>query len=185
MIAKLLIDSGAEVTKKNRCGTTPLMIAANRGFESLVRHFIAAGEDPTDEDWEFGCSAVDFAALAGQTRITEILNSHIAEIRDRRSVIADEAEGAAEIVSGVKALAMLNVNIYQTPLQDHEISRTEVFAKEIKHKICDSPDCPAPNRAHGQKLNKCSKCRRVRYCSRECQTLHWKSHKKMCRKPVL
>ena len=27
---------------------------------------------------------------------------------------------------------------------------------------------------------RCSKCKRVRYCSRECQKSHWKGHKKTC-----
>ncbi|ETV97202.1 hypothetical protein H310_09991 [Aphanomyces invadans] len=31
---------------------------------------------------------------------------------------------------------------------------------------------------------KCSRCREQRYCSRECQQRDWKSHKRMCGKPV-
>ena len=33
----------------------------------------------------------------------------------------------------------------------------------------------------GGKLNKCSACMTVRYCSRACQTYHWKEHKVMCK----
>lgn len=33
-------------------------------------------------------------------------------------------------------------------------------------------------------LSKCSRCRRIYYCSRDCQTSHWKAHhKRTCRKP--
>ena len=28
---------------------------------------------------------------------------------------------------------------------------------------------------------KCSRCRKVCYCSRECQKAHWKEHKKECK----
>ncbi len=31
-------------------------------------------------------------------------------------------------------------------------------------------------------LNKCGKCGRVAYCSKACQTAHWKVHKKVCKK---
>lgn len=31
---------------------------------------------------------------------------------------------------------------------------------------------------------KCSKCKEVQYCDRECQRLHWFMHKKVCARPV-
>ena len=33
------------------------------------------------------------------------------------------------------------------------------------------------------KIQKCGRCRTVAYCSRECQTVHWKIHKPDCKKP--
>ena len=33
-------------------------------------------------------------------------------------------------------------------------------------------------------LLRCGKCRRVFYCSKECQLKDWKLHKKMCKEPV-
>ena len=30
---------------------------------------------------------------------------------------------------------------------------------------------------------KCSRCKALPYCSRECQQKHWKTHKKDCKKP--
>ena len=35
----------------------------------------------------------------------------------------------------------------------------------------------------GKPLMKCARCRRVRYCSVECQRRDWQEHKKTCRKP--
>lgn len=31
---------------------------------------------------------------------------------------------------------------------------------------------------------KCSKCKQVQYCDRECQRLHWFAHKKVCARPI-
>ena len=45
--------------------------------------------------------------------------------------------------------------------------------------FCASPTCPQTFEV--PKLLLCSKCRCVRYCSRECQGEHWKEHKKQCK----
>ena len=52
-----------------------------------------------------------------------------------------------------------------------EDNKTRVFEIEDKCKICGKV-------AH----NKCSKCKSAFYCSKDCQTLDWKKHKKMCKK---
>jgi hypothetical protein len=33
-----------------------------------------------------------------------------------------------------------------------------------------------------EKLLRCGQCRLIKYCSRECQTAHWRAHKKQCKK---
>ena len=40
---------------------------------------------------------------------------------------------------------------------------------------CACPGCPNGGR------NKCSACKRVEYCSRACQKLHWAAHKTACK----
>lgn len=39
--------------------------------------------------------------------------------------------------------------------------------------------CAKCNNTEGE-LKKCAKCKMVLYCNRECQTAHWKEHKKQC-----
>ena len=43
--------------------------------------------------------------------------------------------------------------------------------------VCKKTDAEAD----GGKLKSCSRCKRVRYCSRECQVKDWKTHKKFCK----
>ncbi|KAF8956236.1 hypothetical protein BDZ97DRAFT_1852863 [Flammula alnicola] len=43
---------------------------------------------------------------------------------------------------------------------------------------CGNPECYA--RQSEVTLKACSRCKSMRYCSRECQAAHWKSHKDWC-----
>ena len=42
--------------------------------------------------------------------------------------------------------------------------------------LCSNPNCCKP-----ESTQRCSKCKYVWYCGRECQVADWKSHKKMCK----
>jgi len=44
-----------------------------------------------------------------------------------------------------------------------------------RRKTCSRPECYEVEEAKAFK--RCSRCRKVRYCSRDCQTNHWKEHK--------
>ena len=43
--------------------------------------------------------------------------------------------------------------------------------------ICCQKDC------HNDGDLRCSRCKKVNYCSKECQRSDWKQHKKQCKKP--
>jgi hypothetical protein len=45
---------------------------------------------------------------------------------------------------------------------------------------CFNPFCKIPASEASGSLKKCTRCLIARYCSRECQAEHWKSHKEMC-----
>lgn len=42
---------------------------------------------------------------------------------------------------------------------------------------------PCVTCAEPKAIKKCSKCRAVQYCDRQCQRLHWFMHKKSCTRP--
>jgi hypothetical protein len=51
---------------------------------------------------------------------------------------------------------------------------------------CNNPTCGNLSETSELKLVKgsshaCSACRTARYCSKECQTKHWKQHKPVCK----
>lgn len=56
--------------------------------------------------------------------------------------------------------------------------RTE-SSQDDQRRCCDRPECMAIESGN-KKFGKCGKCRKVAYCSKECQSLHWAMHKKKC-----
>ena len=63
-IAKILVEAGADVNKKNKIGTTPLMEAAIRGETECTKLLIETGADLTLRDNK-GFTALDLAKMHG------------------------------------------------------------------------------------------------------------------------
>lgn len=52
------------------------------------------------------------------------------------------------------------------------------------HDVCGATGCVAMKTKTGGDLLMCSKCKERKYCSKECQVDHWKSHKLVCNKAI-
>ncbi|KAK4116597.1 hypothetical protein N656DRAFT_701743 [Canariomyces notabilis] len=49
---------------------------------------------------------------------------------------------------------------------------------------CSNPECPTPvSESESPSLQRCSRCRTISYCSRDCQVAHWSVHKPACTRP--
>ena len=51
--------------------------------------------------------------------------------------------------------------------------------QDDQRRCCELPECMAIE-SGDKKFGKCGKCRKVAYCSKECQSLHWATHKTKC-----
>ena len=69
--------------------------------------------------------------------------------------------------------------IERTRFAGSEIKSNLIFSDESMRKLNIGPKCQVCGK-EGRK--KCGGCGEVQYCSRECQTKDWKSHKSVCRK---
>jgi len=57
-----------------------------------------------------------------------------------------------------------------------------VFQEQNPERNCEYPACPKRSSGYeGRKMKVCARCKRVRYCSKECQTTDWREHKQGCK----
>ena len=63
----------------------------------------------------------------------------------------------------------------QAEKEEEEGGKEEGNTKKAA-RVCENCD------KETSKMQKCSRCRLVRYCSRDCQLADWKEHKKACKK---
>lgn len=84
--------------------------------------------------------------------------------------------------NGLAAIAQDQV-LYETTghstLRDQP-SQNGIQVEGICRRHCSCPQCPTRSTNDYTKLRRCARCRRVEYCSVECQHLHWPAHKQEC-----
>lgn len=69
------------------------------------------------------------------------------------------------------------------PLSEESLQNIRNKIAEGKHgeKVCGG--CGAKDGVNGTILQSCAKCKKRKYCSKECQKGHWTLHKKVCEAP--
>jgi ankyrin repeat protein len=76
-IVQLLLDNGAQIKDaRYKYGSTPLMVAAMAGSQSIAEHLLALGADPNTRDDE-GHTAADLARADGYKELVELLEKHM------------------------------------------------------------------------------------------------------------
>ena len=80
--ARILLEAGAEVDRRNRRGQTPLGGVAFKGYEDIVRLLLEYGAD-MDADNGGGMTPMMFAAMFGRSNVVALLKKH-AEGQGRR-----------------------------------------------------------------------------------------------------
>jgi hypothetical protein len=159
--------------------------AANAAFTAAITTSIST----TNVSRNFSNAAcVNPFCLAEGTKFILVGKSDDARLSALLALLAKSAE-AAELPDRQKILELLDGD---------EHTLVQFFRKQIpcscldeKHKevksvtkmgICFNDDsCPLPgNMAVRSKMLRCTGCRNVNYCSRECQEANWPMHKKYC-----
>ena len=70
------------------------------------------------------------------------------------------------------------------PLPDETIQELRDMRAEGKHADHVCGKCGAGEGKDGAALLSCGKCKKRKYCGKECQKKHWALHKKVCKVPA-
>lgn len=71
------------------------------------------------------------------------------------------------------------IRYYKILENEHLEKYNSLLLKILNNTKNNSPECAFCNEIS---KNHCSKCKKIKYCSKECQISHWKIHKKYCNK---
>ena len=144
-----------EVNQATQGGATPLYISACLGQLEVVRVLVTELGANMNQAVPCGISPVMSAAYKGHNAVVKWLT--------RNGAITNGAD------------TTLNL---QDPSTAAEVAKKEKLARWLESKsACANSECAKD----GEK--RCARCRKVRYCSRECQVTHYLIHKATCGPP--
>jgi ankyrin repeat protein len=144
-MVRLLLDSRADASIKNRKGETPLDVARKLADSNVPEHYKSAE----------GVPGLLSAITAQRADVARVLEAHGAPAR--RPCASASASASASAAAA-------------TACKDRAMSKDDLVAN------CAS----CMKTAATVMLLRCSKCRAVHYCSKECQKVDWSAHKRVC-----
>ncbi|KAF0682925.1 Aste57867_24938 [Aphanomyces stellatus] len=118
--------------------------------------------------------------LAGERNAVERITAMLARGVDPNAAYSDgtSALEMATLNSNVDVMRCLVEHGARVNDQVRYAARNDAVLAEVIGKIDEV--CAGCNRANVPRLLKCGRCKVSRYCSRECQTGHWREHKAHC-----
>jgi len=194
----LMLSAGADPELMNNNKVSPLVSASTLGHLGVVRALLAGGADPNLPGTK--CGALHMATVGGHAEIARALRAAGArvvretrEARDtrpavreeiRQLLVTDRTHFTGEQLRIAEELDKFGINIMaelhaDAPLRREArrsvLSEPNVFAPVKPHDSADCAACGAVAAKH-----RCGVCKADRYCSRECQVMHWPAHKLEC-----
>jgi ankyrin repeat protein len=181
----LVKELGAKVNHARHDGhATPLFIAACEGHVELLRVLVKELGADVNHVAHDGATTLFMAARQGHLDAVRVL---VKELGADLNLAANDGITPMMIAANhghdqvAKWLARRNeADIAVSGLHGTaaEVASSAELAQWLKSKqSCGNPDCAESGK------KQCARCRKVRYCSRECQVAHHRIHKTTCRAP--
>jgi ankyrin repeat protein len=180
------VKMGADVNSPDEDGWTPVLIAAQYGHVHVIRALAEHGADLNTPNND-GTTPVYIAAQEGHVEVIKVLVKHGADMNTPKDdggtpVLAAAHRGHADVIKLLYKLGA-DMKLDSTQFSMKQLAQDENNTKALQriNKILNklNSNCELCG-SSSKRLKVCSKCEKVRYCSRECQVQDYKKHKKEC-----
>jgi hypothetical protein len=125
-----------------------------------------------------------FASSLARDGAASIFNQNIDKIRAFAQFIIQNPKAIDSMGKNLKSKLILELS---SALFGRDSSNINTKLNRATNSRCSNPNCEIIKKQMSQSLHNRKigcKCHKVIYCSPECRTLHWESHKRNCR-PIL
>lgn len=172
-IIDMLIAAGCDVNHRELCGYTAFFQSLlHEPKIALAKFLVSRGADPNLPNI-YGASPLMECIMAGPEEPLEYLLS-IAVCQKFRD--ADGSDAETILTKGDTLYSSLQVRV--------AAKRAKKKMREAGELACAACGAPRATETGWNELKQCSRCHVVKYCSRDCQTKHWKEHKLVCKAPA-
>merc|ERR1712195_49310 len=169
VVRALVTELGADVNQAKQDGTTPLYIAAQNGHLEVVRALV------TELGADVNQAMKD--SVTSRALMTELGANAMQDIKDSITPVVIAAHMGHDQVAKYLARHGADISVFSQQLPN--VAKSNDLAQWLESKSsCANPECVKG----GEK--RCARCLKVRYCSRECQVAHFRTHKVICKPPV-
>jgi hypothetical protein len=151
LIRYLVEELGANVNLPIQYGTTPLIIAVQEGQLAVVRCLVEELGADVNQAGKGGATALAIAASWSNHKIVALLMRHGSDPTLSLPTFGTAADISKFVGATAEQTAYLEAKMH-----------------------CSNPGCG------GAGLKKCTGCKQVRYCGKQCQLTNWPTHKNKC-----
>ena len=195
-VVRFLCENGSEINKNDNNLETPVTLAIANGHFEVLLCLAEHGADCKSPRLISGSSLISFAARMGHMNIVRYLfEEHEADLTyavgTGTPLISASSGGHLEIVTYLASVgADLNVRHNEGGCSFSAIEYASFYGhNKIVRFLRDKgvffrcANCLILGEGVDESTNllKCAGCRWVRYCSKECQKVHWAFHKEGCK----
>jgi ankyrin repeat protein len=185
--AELLLTAGVDKEAKTYLGATALFMAAQEGHDKCLELLLTAGADK-EAKMNDDTTALYMAAQNGHDKCVELLLDARCDVNALNDVGASALFTAVnnKRIDCVRILVRCgaNVTLQFRGILLNDVADSTTMADALKATLRLPAEkrrrCEQCDKTTFAKLQKCSACRKVYYCNRECQLVHWLQHKPVC-----
>jgi hypothetical protein len=188
---EVLLNAGCDVNALNDAGISALQYAVEKAHIDCVRTLVRCGAEKNNANVQFRGVSLD--DLADRTSIADELKAALrvpADKRRRCEQCSKTTSAKLQKCAVCRKVYYCNRECQLAHWQQHRLmcsvddivdSTIDALKATVRHSAAKKRrHCEQCDKTALERMQKCSVCRAVLYCDRECQVAHWEQHKLVC-----